>query len=182
MREFPILFSAPMVRELLAGQKTQTRRIVDPTNSGNLVQIRGRGPLFDPRIHQDVMLKACPYGSPGDRLWVRETWREPDPGEYDYRASVRPRETEAGSAAPWRPSIFMPRAACRLELEIWSIRVERVQTISSDDAEAEGVGCGGGETGPVELFRALWDSINGERAPWARNPWVWVVAFRRRAP
>jgi len=131
---------------------------------------------------------TCPYGTIGDRLWVRETWapHPQDPSTIFYRATV---ESEPGIRVwdgPWRPSIHMPRWASRITLEITGIRVERVQDISEEDARAEGVGAHGGwnadETeygvnarGP---FSHLWDSINAKRHPWASNPWVWVIEFR----
>lgn len=204
MKERGILFSAPMVRELLSGSKTQTRRIVDQ-RGGDLVQIGGRGPLFDPRLshHAQQMLERCPYGAVGDRLWVRETWMECAPGRYDYRAT-----TEDGPGT-WRPSIFMPRYASRITLEITGVRIETLQSITEADAMREGVTLSvrkvcacetdaevpgpHNETCPwrdpmvdpdesspyASEFAILWNSINGERAPWASNPWVWVLMVRR---
>jgi len=143
----------------------------------------------------------CPYGAPGDQLWVRETWqinhidydRGPAPksrpldAELLYRADGEFRDQfeidEGGSG--WRPSIFMPRWASRISLEITGVRVERVQDISDADAKAEGVPEGAFDTGLtyvpsyVESFMNLWDAINAARAPWDSNPWVWVVEFRR---
>ncbi len=162
----PILFSGPMVRALLAGAKTQTRRVVTAKNVSF-----GHIP--------------CPYGAPGDRLWVRETFRieggarpEHGPNGVHFRAD----EDEPGIG--WRPSIFMPRWASRLTLEVTEVRVERLGALTYDDAQAEGVdffplapGCS-----LVQRFALGWDAINGKRGfPWASNPWVWVVAFRRVA-
>lgn len=195
MRERPILFSGPMVRALLAGTKTQTRRIVKPQPAGAWAA-PGK--------------TSCPYGQPGDRLWVRETWARNQvmpiehraPGEFIYGAELN----ESGLrryAATWKPSIHMPRAACRLVLEITGVRVERLHQISEADAIAEGIpeesapcercgDCGwlciGGEPqecdapgcgdGAIDGYRALWEQINGAGS-WAANPWVWVVEFRR---
>ena len=187
-RERPILFSGPMVRALLAGTKTQTRRLV-----------KGNAPVSTP----------CPYGSPDDRLWVRETFaysiKDPDAFESVERPhspnawDVVPREGAVGeewvqhdgeggqawSAPRWLPGIFMPRWGSRITLEVTDVRVEQLQKISEEDAQAEGV------AGLVEkraykagnpwrdAFAVLWDKINGKRAPWAENPWVWAISFRR---
>ncbi|WP_333907533.1 hypothetical protein [Delftia acidovorans] len=207
MRERPILFSGPMVRALLAGKKTQTRRVVKPqpdsTHSGfpywNVGGYRASwcrsaadgGPL----VPANPLL--CPYGQPGDRLWVRETFGHFErnenfkPGcEVFYRADGNCLELE-----PWRPSIHMPRWASRITLEITCVRVERLQDISEADARAEGIECMAGDpecgyrnyldqTGqdwslsPRESFQSLWESINGP-ASWSANPWVWPLDLRR---
>lgn len=210
MRERPILFSGPMVRAILAGNKTQTRRVAKP------VRHPGWGNLYDPgvlaREPQHTIDLACPYGAPGNRLWVRETWSQPttlDPGptfyRADYPACVPPEFTNVPpvEAITWKPSIHMPRSACRLVLEVTGVRVERLQAISEAEAVAEGIpeesepcercgGCGwlciGGEPqqcdapgcgdGAVDGYRALWEQLNGAES-WAANPWVWVVEFRR---
>lgn len=168
MKEHPILFSGPMVRALLAGTKTQTRRIVT-----------------QPRFVGPAMIHAGPYGGPGDRLWVRETFAETS-GRVIYRESV------PMGPGVWRPSIFMPRALSRITLEVVSVRVERLQDITDDDILAEGVTVAGvaalvGKQRSREpiacnlrgLWSLGWDAINGKRAPWASNPWVWRVEFRR---
>jgi hypothetical protein len=221
VRERPILFSGPMVRAILAGRKTQTRRVVKPQPRRD-----GDGPLmwrtspysavgsFEGRVPDEV-LAQCPYGASGDRLWVRETWAllgddDGSPITLDglqcsageawrlYRADTQPTkyglDLLPGGAhfdGRWRPSIHMPRWASRLSLEVLSVRVERLQEISEEDAKAEGVQpiaievahlgevCGGGALTAREQFGALWDTINGDRAPWADNPWVWRVEFRR---
>lgn len=177
MSERPILFSGPMVRAILEGRKTVTRRV-----------IRGSLPTDPAPVHF-----ACPYGRKGDRLWVRETfycddYRYPDAPVEDlrrlleYRADHRCANWEAGcpcrdenGRSNWRPSIHMPRWACRLELEVVSVRAERLHEIT-DGAEvlAEGV-----LTSSRDGFANLWDEINGKRAPWRDNPWVWRVEFRR---
>lgn len=185
MAERPILFSGPMVRAVLSGAKSQTRRVVKPqATSGphDLEQTIGT-----PDSLAAFVRHRCPYGVPGDRLWVRETW---GPGPF-YRADD---ETISPSDG-WRPSIHMPRWASRLTLEVVNVRVERLQDISDEDARAEGCPCyvcGAPLDGRSENdchcfhkqadaydFRNLWDSINAERAPWASNPWCWVVSFKR---
>lgn len=195
--EHPILFSAPMIRAILAGHKTQTRRVarVDPSwQLGSLD--RGFAVFYDPDKPRRGAELRCPYGVPGDRLWVRETWYddlspEPPPEErerhedgtvegIDYRATHDCRNYEAGcpcnpdgdgKRSEWRTPIYMPRWASRITLEITRIRLEKLQKISEEDARAEGVpsAC---------MFRELWESINRRRAPWATNPWVWVPSFR----
>lgn len=167
MTERPILFSAPMVRAILAGTKTQTRRVVKP-------QPTHFNPVGIPRLARPEGPNAvitCPYGQPGDRLWVRETffcndafypdgvdencrWREVDGKrvaipleeqraemleEMYYRADGEPDFYGAEGPTPWRPSIHMPRWASRISLEITSVRVERLQAISDADLECEGL-------------------------------------------
>lgn len=212
-----ILFSAPMVRALLDGRKTQTRRLVRDQRA--VSDVCGGG--VEPVVWWPVVgarQLPCPYGQPGDRLWVRETWYDdfcpvPDPKSrkrdedgnvegIDYRATHDCHAYEAGCPctgegperrSEWRPSIFMPRWASRVTLEVTEVRVERLNLISEGDARAEGVTTSqpgtvnGAPTtihcfGPAahrRAFALLWDAINGERAPWSANPWVWAVSFRR---
>lgn len=196
VKERPILFSAPMVRALLNGTKSQTRRIVKP-------QPYFISPENTPRITKAPGLHPyipCPYGQPGDRLWVRETWQGPlldseeheaqcrddgpeafkKPGFCAYRATDTLDAIDAeGNDLGWRPSIHMPRWASRILLEVTSVRVERLQDISEADAEAEG---------PPKHFNswrdnfcALWQKINGDGS-WDANPWVWAIEFNRMMP
>ncbi len=150
-----------MVRAILAGTKTQTRRVCR--------KVGERG--------------ADGYGDVGDRLWVRESFaplyfddgRPAYMADYDGDVVPRPR---------FKPSIHMPRAVSRIDLEIDAVRIERLQDITEADAKAEGVTDDGGpevglDASPRAAFRVLWDVISGKRAPWASNPWVWVVGFRR---
>jgi hypothetical protein len=155
------------------------------------------------REEQNVIDRTCPYGQPGDRLWVRETWADLEQlsaGNYQRQAIYRADGIEqygdedepVNVTAPdmrWVPSIHMPRWASRILLEVVSVRVERLQDISDQDAIAEGIGLNtsaagvpmtvpAGETLPRVAYRALWESINGTGS-WDRNPWVWVVEFRR---
>lgn len=166
------MFQAPLVRALLAGTKTQTRRIAKTA------------PGYD---HLTPPVAQCPYGRPGDRLWVRETWatltgngsrtvyradgEEPRTGSDDTPAEQRP-------AMRWRASIFMPRSASRITLEVTEVRVQRLMDLTEDDARAEGVEVPDGLTA-VSAFALLWNRINGERASWTANPWVWAASFGR---
>jgi len=210
MTNRPILFSAPMVRAILYGRKTQTRRTmkVQPWPDATVevgqyhphrIDRNGEsqpgpstfGAVWD---HQDIVNGGdaglrCPYGAPGDTLWVRETWTQypielnPEPCDAWYKA------TSNGPPPPfkWRPSIHMPRWASRITLRITDIRVERLQDISEDDARAEGcdpvvhpdgaVDCGTRKT----TFAKLWNKINGPGA-WDANPWVWAFSFERVKP
>lgn len=212
MKERPILFSAPMVRAILEGRKTQTRRVVrDIIWHGYEGHCRVR---LTPEDHKgnDVLDDfrdgriRCPYGQPGDRLWVRETWATfAGCGTVTYRASND--DNPMGSPERWRPSIHMPRWASRIDLEVTGVRVERLQDISEADAMAEGIQLLNGRytfngglhesRTAVESFQALWDSINGQPHierddsgreiarhdfSWDANPWVWVVEFRRVKP
>ena len=187
MKERPILFSAPMVRALLDGSKTQTRRIVKNRRDPNIGCDMSPG-----EIARDPMAACmCPYGVPGDRLWVRESWSAPHnfdahmPFEIPADARWHYAATEERGGLRWRPSIHMPRVASRITLELTEVRVERLQDISESDAEAEGaepllVPPDGGSRPHVEGFRSIWDSINGPDS-WAADPWVWVVSFRLAA-
>lgn len=187
MSERPILFSAPMVRALLDGRKAQTRRVAKEFDGLDVDGILKRFP------HQ----KGGPY-EVGQTLWVREAWTEVPwvhaDGEKDtqvlYRADAPGKnvfDPERGDR--WRPSIHMPRWASRITLRVTNVRVEKLQDISPEDAEAEGVfrhiarhsidKVFRDERGATAIarFRELWDSINAKRAPWKSNPWVWVVTF-----
>lgn len=191
MRERPILFSGLMVRAILEGRKTQTRRIVKPQpveapiTNGSTSGSYLAWPNIDACLEwQDVIADTdyyakagfCPHGQPGDRLWVRETWSCIDTGRLTQRKDwVRYRATD-GEEMHWRPSIFMPRWASRITLTIIDMRVERVQNISDADKEAEGLHASQGY-GPA-AFEALWNDINAKRGyGWNVNPWVWVIAF-----
>ena len=206
MKERPILFSAPMVRAILEGRKTQTRRIVKPRAD------RDFGPRCVLQPHEIAGeinagdLRNSVYGFPGDRLWVRETWaRDDEDGALMYRADVgcdddanawERGRIEGVSRYRWRPSIHMPRWASRITLEITDVRVERLQEISEADARAEGVYPympGEGVIHPPrfaddyqyrpnyrEGFEIVWQSIHGDGS-WAANPWVWVIGFKREA-
>jgi len=194
MREHPLLMKGPLVRATLEGRKTQTRRPIKPQPDDDIVDVKydAIADLWLGSTHEDNDLgytfswaMRCPLGQAGDRLWVRETfqaWRkvghESDEWEpigvkaasfgdtIEYRATSK-------STGPWTPSIHMPRWACRLVLPLVSVRVERVQDITDEDARAEGVE-------PIEGsyregFRAMWQDIY---ATWDANPWVWVAEWK----
>jgi hypothetical protein len=192
----PILFSGPMVEAILAGRKRQTRRVMKPQPANVWTEARmDRGvACFGAPWVKGIHVVRCPYGQPGDRLWVRETWR-PVPATA-YRASegvaqtINPTDPDEAAVYRagwdrsgdhyWRPSIHMPRWASRLTLEITDVRVEPLQDISRADALAEGIHPSDQPHVPERaMFQALWDSINAGRGfAWADNPWVWVVGFR----
>ncbi len=185
MKERPILFKSEMVRAILESRKTMTRRILKlqpkiihaiyPDGSIETERIFRRG---DQRIH-------CPYGIPGDRLWVKETWTKIEGCEGPesiptYRADGEI-SFEDGSSVRWKPSIFMPRWASRSTLEITNIRVERVQEITVSDVESEGIELSFDEIAKgwhKNIFAPIWDSINGNGA-WERNDFVWVIEFKK---
>lgn len=211
MKERGIIMSAPMVLAclLVVDPKWQTRRL------RGLERVNALPDHWKPIRHTEdparwsfkagplVDVIRCPYGVPGDRLWVRETFRpmwggEGAGGKYVYRAGDR-----SGPGAPrWTPAIHMPRAACRLVLELLDVRAERLQEITERDAIAEGIerdrdgwksyevihqGRHRGEPhphavapnrSPIRSYRELWESLNGPRS-WECNPWVWVLSFRR---
>lgn len=198
MKERPILFSAPMVRALLAGTKTQTRRIAKPVRHPDLGNVYAPGALVLEHEPQHVIDRCCPYGRPGDRLWVREThmnWWKLDPANpegpriFSHVAAFAADGYELEPGERWIPSIHMLRAASRITLDIKAVRVERLQDISEEDAKAEGApGYEEGLDAPPPdgdhewsyraSFQRLWEQINGPGA-WAKNPWVWVVEFER---
>lgn len=201
MAERPILFSAPMVRALLAGTKTQTRRIVKPQPQGGWSS-GDHGCSCDAREN----VGPCPYGKAGDRLWVKETWKAdqiwdgfrpidiPEGEAIIYTADEHATRIVPFGWGRGRPSIFMSRAASRLTLELTDVRVERLNDINEEDALAEGMdvfsdGAGftvplaNGKPGPwqrnaVDAYRNLWEVINGAGS-WAANPLVWVLNFKR---
>jgi hypothetical protein len=216
MRERPILFSAPMVRALLAGTKTQTRRAMrcQPGLEATVhvehfhqtvVDRHGEdqpGPeIFGAWWDDGESGMRCPYGAPGDHLYVRETWMDllgtgierktGDPGRYAYAADTPPGsygdEARKTYGLKWKPSIHMPRWASRILLEVTEVRVQRLQDISGNDVIAEGCEFPDGEgiaRGQIRArwlpYRKLWESINGPGS-WDANPWVWVIEFRKAA-
>lgn len=203
-RERPILFSAPMVRALLAGAKTQTRRLYKPRYPDPYEGVEDGAPW---RCGEDGIYYAapCPYGERGDRLWVKET--------FAYGKTTVYRADDPSLQITWTSSLFMRRALSRITLEVTAVRFQRLQDISEADAQAEGaihaideewsvlpepkrpahgcVACSGDPRGISELchdsvsgkgrpwachYALLWDHINGAGG-WAQNPWVWAITF-----
>lgn len=201
MKERPILFKGEMVKAILDGRKTQTRRICKPQPHPDflkrgVVSIVPQWPMQDGMrwFMRDGMseLVKSPYGAPSDRLWVKETWRPDDyaPEDTIYAADI-PEEilSEGKGIITWKPSIHMSRKRSRLNLEITGLRVERLQDITEHDAYCEGVqltddftGCAEDLNGSyVTAYEYLWKQINGEKS-WDENPWVWVIEFKRLRP
>lgn len=206
MKERPILFSAPMVRAILDGTKTQTRRLVKPQPMmvTNHTIATWDGPSAALQQQLERMGRGFPYGQPGDRLWIREKFQPLlADGVEHWRADW---ETGKGYAISYpatdgikewidaddnigsgcKPSIHMPRWASRITLEITGVRVDRLQDISEADAIAEGCPIknpdsfvrGHGAASASGWYSDLWQSINGPGS-WDENPWVWVVEFKR---
>lgn len=226
-RERPILFSGAMVRAILDGRKTVTRRLLPAWQTPKVRSEPDRDPRFNwiaiaqkhPRwgfaafgeteqacADELTMYGETPYGRRWEKLWVRETWMDlrgtgvehrPTPDSplqrYAYGADSPPGsasdEARKDFGLKWRPSIHMPRVACRLRLEITDVRAERLQDISEEQALAEGVDqravesyrAAGVDRPAGFAFRDLWCSINGTDS-WESNPWVWVISFKRVTP
>jgi hypothetical protein len=228
----PILFNGEMVRAILEGRKTQTRRVIKdfpeyhkgteapqakrgepprhpssyfdcycnkPRTEANPRGMSDRWCWWDEYDRMGNGWLKCPFGVPGDRLWVRETWGDGEenncePGVY-YRATD-PAWDKEETGFRWKPSIHMPRWASRISLEVTGVRVERLNDISEADAEAEGASkvlwfCPAGkpecrmnlgkdvfDISYINGFANVWESINGPGS-WAENPWVWVLEFKR---
>lgn len=205
-KHIPILFSTPMVQAILEGRKTQTRRVVKPQLNQHLHLNRD----YVAEYWEGELVK-CPYGQPGDVLWVRETWcltqpYHPDAYYFGYKQgdhseNEAPEKYDFSTPDVWKPGIHMPKAACRIFLKVISVRVERLQDISEQDAIAEGIERSysvnrspgieyknyfplnkGGEGFATASwsFESLWQTIHaGKPSSWENNPWVWVVEFER---
>ena len=209
MKERGMIFNGEMVRAILDGRKTQTRRPIKWKQT-RFTEIGEREdgskwPWSEDAEHTCDFWHPCPFGAVGDRIWVRETFCTVDDTQYgggkwvDYRATPKfeashpagwdcaPNDAEA---LKWRPSIHMPRWASRILLEITDVRVERLNAISQEDAQAEGMeltgwrptysdpDSGGEVMTPYDNFAELWSSIYGDES-WKANPWVWVISFER---
>ncbi|HGO5656481.1 ASCH domain-containing protein, partial [Klebsiella pneumoniae] len=193
-----MIFNAEMVRALLDGRKTQTRRPIKWKQT-RFTEIGEREdgskwPWSEDAEHACDFWHPCPFGAVGDRIWVREAFRvhsrATDVATLVYKASERNSWTEQTRRVPvavcnkpatpekWTPSLHMPRWASRILLEITGVRVERLRSMSQDDARAEGVIAASGPMEAGLAFRELWDSIYGEES-WKANPWVWVIEFKR---
>lgn len=193
MTERPIIFSPEMVRAILEGRKTLTRRVIKPQPM--LIELPNDVPFwaFSWGAHCSQygvdewtlpsIIPHCPYGQLGDRLWVREAWWTPPDNKSDrlqvaYKALIQPYQE---SNLVWRNAMFMPRWASRITLEIVKVRVERLQEIQMADLIAEGFGGHYSSYSDYNYpgFRAYWDSLNGKRGfAWHVNPWVWVIEFK----
>ncbi|NHZ94590.1 hypothetical protein [Massilia sp. CCM 8734] len=210
MKERPILMNAPMVRALLDGSKTQTRRIMKPQLVYGDVcglfpswylpnKARTGGTLYP--NGKDTILAMCPYGDPGDQLWVRETFQPLFADGREHGADAPDWETGEGytvtypatdAVVEWidgddnitsgcKPSIHMPRWASRIQLEIVSVRVERLNDCSEADAKEEGINPATCVHEYYDGYAKLWNEINGAGS-WESNPWVWVIELQRIKP
>jgi len=195
-RVSPVIFSDPMVLAILDGHKTQTRRIVrgGPLFHERAALLRcghGVAQFGDSLPDDPVPIEIrCPYGMIGDRLWVREVFAITSTGEYEYRATEPDwRQAETGPGfAKWRTPIFMPRAASRITLELLEVRCQRLHDMTESDAVSEGVRKVADGLYEIEgehfekartAFSFGWDGINGRRASWESNCFVWALTFRR---
>lgn len=205
MTERGMIFNSEMVRAILDGRKTQTRRIIKDCTVGKdpiskFIQIGKKFIGCYPEDVPELIRECCPYGVPGDRIWVRGTWAEAGASAPDlklYRANYPAHvPTHYENVPPaedvrWTPSIHMPRWASRITLEITGVRVEQLKSISEEEARSEGVarlregfwkhyqpGWTQHQLSARGSFATLWDSIYGS-GEWYRNPWVWVIEFKR---
>lgn len=200
-----MIFNGEMVRAILEGRKTQTRRVMKPQPDPCPPPRGGHwwpSNVFKTMLHVEEEMQngkggwgglvgdACPFGDVGDRIWVRETFcAVPDHEEPAGCSALLYAADDNGPYGKWTPSIHMPRWACRLTLEITGVRVERLNSISQEDAQAEGMeltgwrptysdpDSGGEVWTPYDNFAQLWESIYGEES-WKANPWVWVIEFK----
>ncbi|CVB12849.1 ASCH domain-containing protein [Serratia marcescens] len=206
MKERPVIFNSEMVRAILSGRKTQTRRVVSDRHL-RLIDVASQVgecyPLesgIDHANSQSYYREHCPFGQVGDRLWVRETWSSDFANYYPndrvwYAADnnrcsdievvngvrgIYSPESDVHVPFRWRPSIHMPRWASRITLEITAVRVERLNDISDGDAIREGCSAADMKSGDcvADVFARLWASIYGAEN-WHANPWVWAISFRR---
>lgn len=221
MKERPIIFSAPMVHAILAGTKSQTRRMIKPQPDLSIlkpnIDLEYRTRLDGEFRTNHVLCCSnglpvyqylCPHGQVGDRLWVRETYFSEVAGDKNFPVWYRATEEKTFPyKSAWKPSIYMPRWASRILLEITDVRVERLQDISEDDAKSEGLRYTSKDSGktwkygiadadgqpgtdntgwawnqwnvsPTKAYSTLWNKIHGPDS-WDKNPWVWVIEFKR---
>lgn len=230
MKESPLIMTGHSVRQILAGAKTQTRRLLPRPTVKTVAGLRietGCDACWKAAVPHNgdaavlggpcyLRVPACdhvdsdgypgggrigPRWNVGDRIWIKEGVCENYFGDahegtsgHAYRADWTKEAADFCREPRWISSRYMPRRLSRLTLEVTEVRVERLQSITEDDARAEGVETGkmppaivNGERGSVMIFdqrkafAVLWDSINGKKAPWSSNPWLWCVSFRRLA-
>jgi len=195
-KERPIIFSADMVNAILAGNKTQTRRVIKPQPDGTWARDENTGchKMYPLDENMDGIpwwniggingLPKCKYGKIGEKLWIRETYQSCiQCGHINYRASGQNNCAACDATfGNWNPSIYMPRSASRILLEITDIRVERLNDISVIDCCNEGAPIDDGhpqQTHAVQTwYQELWEQINGEGS-WSQNPFVFVISFKR---
>ncbi|MDI3359732.1 hypothetical protein QQF21_17005 [Lelliottia sp. V89_10] len=178
MKERGMIFNGEMVRALLDGRKTQTRRPVAKVRADNCLTLR-KPTKTRSGVHTHVMDAPkhglCPFGVVGDRIWVRETFSEKMDWEDGSCCAVNYSATsESPIGKKWKPSIHMPREHSRILLEITAVRVERLRSITLDDARSEGMG----DAMPILEYSRLWNSIYPGNN-WQSNPWVWVIEFKK---
>lgn len=200
LKATPILFSTPMVQTILNGKKKQTRRVINPQPRCELRLHYGTWNEYQEGIDRATGSNwgygyKCPYGKPGDILWVRETWGIgiAMSGGIVYRADYKNNRPPLADGEKWKPSIHMPKDIARIYLRVTDVRAERLQSITEEDALKEGFKPGYEVTGngkfedvlerewtAVDEFRELWQELNLKRGyGWDKNPWVWVVEFER---
>ena len=199
MRELPILFSGPMVKAIMEGWKTQTRRVINPQPYSSTAAVVPFGETewvsrdVDGIHNANIRLRFKPRFLVGDRLWVKETWWASDGKAYyraHYGAGEYPQAMDIDDGDHWKSGRFMFKKYARLWLSVSAVRAERLQDITENDCIAEGIEDIGQRVGRLNgsystifsLYQALWHSINGKTHPWASNPWVWVYTFRRVTP
>lgn len=174
----PILFSTEMVQAILEGRKTQTRRVVKfPADfTGEVFDNAPYGLKYSSSFYEGTIQRLA-YALPDDIFWVRESFNVSDGTTkfYQYKADHKNPESEK-----WKPSLFMPKEACRIFLKVKAVSVERLQQISRGDAMSEGCPFPNiaRTTDPIGWFKELWEKINGKDS-WNQNPWVWVIEFER---
>lgn len=199
VKERPILFSGAMVRAILDKRKTQTRRAIKlppwSTQDWDDFETDGESAAIIASSTGCFAEILSPYGKVGDRLWVRETWLTHQE-LYFYRATdlgeLPDSLLQFSNPPKWKPSIFMPRAASRITLEITGVSIEKLQDITEEDAIAEGIDefsyekaglnyeiNGRCTRDPIQAFEFLWDSINGKTMPWKSDPWVRAIEFKQ---
>jgi hypothetical protein len=199
MKERPILFSTPMVKAIMEGRKTQTRRIIKNTCEHTVLDNHG----LCRHCNHGTGYYLCRYGKPGDILWVRETWLSDERGSIDGKSKCIYYKTDLPDSSVWdgywKPSIFLKKEDCRIKLLVKNVRIEKLNDISENDAGAEGIdwglhfilnrprfrnyydkknSSGAWYHNPVDSYKSLWESING-KGSWNLNPWVWVIEFEK---